>query len=449
MNICVTDKIILIYFNNNDELRLVKNHFTVDDRTYAFVGGKFDSRKIKKKTFLKKKKQYYYLNSGFLHDLLIFIRKKKLKVEEFVDKRTKFPYQKKQLTDDELKKFLPDFNYVEHQISSLKKMLKTNVGIVEAPTSAGKTEIFIAFIKLTKLPTLILVNRINLAMQTVERMEKNGIKSVGICYGGGVKDGDVMVSTIGSVKKIPNFRKYKILIIDEVHRASAGQFQEFLSMTSYPIRFGFSATPNSGNELKWSLIRQFIGNIIYSIEPEVLIEKEVIAKPTIEFLSVPCPPTLDWPSANWNCIVNNGSRNNKIKKLVDKFNLPTLILIRNIDHGEILNEKINGSVFVSGIDDAEERKDVIHKFEDGDLNVVIASNIFNEGISINAIKLLIIASGGKSKIEAMQKIGRGLRVHEHKKEVLVFDFNDEGNYFTEKHSRIRKNIYKKAGFEVI
>jgi hypothetical protein len=792
MKIHVTDKLLLILFESSDEESLVRNHFTIEDMSNVYMGGKFDIRKIKKKCFLKKKKPYHYLNSGYLKELLT-LAKGKIKVTELQDKRTKFNFQKKQYKDEELKNYLPNFDYVEHQVDSLRRMLRTNVGIIQAPTSSGKcfargtkvimfdgtlknvedvivgdkllgsdskkrnvlsthngkdtlyrinqyransyvvnsehllclkitggaklgkikngeyinisvkdylnkskyfkhcakgykssllnfkykktsklltpyllglwlgdgrnnnititnidkeiisylneftqindnlelieynygekassyhikdikkgkdnrllnelkkynllnnkhiptdykinseevrlsvlaglidsdgyldkkfnkleitlkdeklandvifitqslgfhsilnecyksahknhigkyfriyisgdihkiptkidrkkaknkkmrtdcllhgisnieqlnygeyfgfsvdgdnkfllndftvvhnSETIIAYLKLSKLPTLILVNKVSLALQLRDRITNNGIKNVGLCYGKGMIDGDVIVSTIGSVGKIPALHKFKVLIIDEVHGAAAGRFQDFLSKAPYPLRFGFSATPNSGNKYKWNLIKQYMGDIIYEIEPEPLMKNKVLAKPKIEFIPIESPPTIDWPSAYQNCIVNNDKRNNKIRNLVEEYNVPTLILIRIIEHGEILNEAIDGSVFVSGVDDAVKRQEVIDDFEKGNINTVISSNIFNEGISINAIRLLIIASGGKSKIETIQKLGRGLRIIEGKSGVLVFDFEDYGNYFTEKHSKLRKSIYKKAGFEV-
>lgn len=1148
MRLYIDNKIILILFESDEELTQTREHFTVEDKSNVFMGGTYDYRKIKKKVFLKKKKEFYYLNSGFLYDLITFVKDNKFKITELKDKRTKFPYQKKEYTDEELKEYFPDFNYVGHQVESLRALTKTNVGIIQAPTSSGKcfakgtkvimfdgtlknvedviigdkllgpdskerivlskhngrdnlykinqhransyvvnsehllclkitggaklgkikngeyinisvkdyinkskyfkhcakgyksqlikwnkqktsnllnpyllglwlgdgrnnnititnideevieflnefvfanenfelveynygekassyhikdlnntkkhrileelrkynllnnkhipkeykinteeirlnvlaglidsdgyydkrcnkieitlkdkklaedivfvsqslgfhsilneciksahtnhkekyfriyisgdiykipvkvkrkkaqnkkmrtncllhgiksvesvgvdkyfgfsvdgdnkfllndftvvhnSETIIAFLKLSRLPTLILVNRVSLALQLQERIQNNGIKNVGICYGGGVEDGDVVVSTIGSVKKLPSLTKFKALIVDECfpgktlvhtedgmktisnicktkysgkvlsfnekikkfeykkitnwfvkkekkllnisfsknlkvkctynhpfynnkfekidaidlnigdrivvkprdikgngisasiskeqrsaiigmvlgdacivktknlarirlaqgenqkeyllfkknvlsnlfstenlaegvsgynknnkvfsitskasvelldlynkfynkgiksikniideideislafwmmddgclqknnehyelathsfskeenekiiklfkdkfninsflkkdnrcnkywiyirkestniiaslickytpqsmeyklpekfkgklcfnpekleygfleinnistvkniyntvynitvkdnhnyfvnsgflvgncHRASAKGFQDFLSKAPYPIRFGFSATPNSGDNYKWTKIRQFLGTIIYKIDPELLMEKEVIAKPTIEFVPVEAPPTPNWPMANIHGIVKNKKRNDKIKELVEDFNVPTLILIRNLEHGKTLNESIDDSVFVSGIDDAIKRKEVIHNFENGKLKVVIASGIFNEGISIDAVKLLIIASGGKSKIETIQRLGRGLRLTLKKHSVSVFDFEDYGNYYTQKHSKMRKNIYKKAGFEVV
>jgi superfamily II DNA or RNA helicase len=412
------------------------------------MGGTYDHKKIKKKCFLYKKDKLFYMHSGFIKELLTFV-KGKFKITELKDKRTKFEHSFVQFSEEDLLQFFPKFDYLKHQTASLQKMLKTNVGIIEAPTSSGKTETIIAFIKATKLPTLILVDKVSLAVQTRDRILKNGIKDVGLCYGKGVQNGFIMVSTIGSVKKIPNLRKFKVLIIDEVHNASAGRFQDFLSSTSYPLRYGFSATPHVGDEYRWYLIKQYMGDIIYSIDPKPLMEHKVLAKPIIKFVPIESVWTIDWPTANRRCIIENNKRNKKIKELVEEHDTTTLILIRNIDHGEILNEMIPGSVFVSGVDDAMKRQEIINQFEDGVLKTVISSNIFNEGISINAIRLLIIASGGKSKRETIQKLGRGLRVKEGKFDVIVIDFDDYDNKYTERHSDMRKKIYEKAGFEVV
>jgi len=451
MKLHINNKIILIVFENKAEKTLIKDHFSFNDMSNVFVRGKFDARKIKVHCFVKegKQKKYGSLYIGFLQDLLTFIKKSKIEITELNDERIKLEHQRKQWTDKKLKTFLPKFDYVGHQIRELKAMMKANIGIIKAPTSSGKSELFIAFIKALKQPALIVVNRVSLVLQTQDRLKKNGINA-GCCHGKGFKPGDVMVSTIQSVRKIPDLTKYKILILDEVHKAQSNQFQEFLEKTSYPIRFGFSATPDCGDKFKFALIRQFFGEIIIEVEAEELLKNKVIAIPKIEFLDIKCKPTIDWPSANYRCILYNKKRNDTIIKLVSEYSLPTLILIRNIKHGEYLAEKIPNSVFVSGIDDVEKRRDIINKFENGEIQTIISTNIFNEGISINAIRVLIIAGGGKSTIEAIQRLGRGLRLGPKtgKTECLVYDFYDYGNLYTEKHSEIRKKIYKKVGFEV-
>ena len=310
------------------------------------------------------------------------------------------------------------------------------------------TDLFIAFMKATKLPTLILFNKVSLAIQTQERIQKAGIEC-GIATGEGMELRWNMVATIGSVKKIPDLMKYKVLIIDEVHRASAGQFQDFLDKTSYPLRFGFSATPEGNDKFDFAEIRHYMGPIISTIDVQELMENDVIVRPKITFIQCEGIKTLDWAAANDKCIMFNDKRNKLIIEKIKEHDVPTLILIRNLEHGEELNRLIPNSVFLSGADDVATRKNVIKDFEEGRVKTIIASNIFNEGISINAIRMLIIASGGKSRIETVQRLGRALRKDKGKTEAIVYDFDDYGNRFTEKHSNIRKHTYKECGFEIM
>ena len=100
---------------------------------------------------------------------MVFAKENKIQITEFEDNRTHFPFQEKEWTHDELRKYFnPNFKYVEHQIRALQSMIKTNTGIVVAPTSAGKSSIISAMIRLTKLPTLILVNKVMLGEQIMQ-----------------------------------------------------------------------------------------------------------------------------------------------------------------------------------------------------------------------------------------------------------------------------------------
>jgi len=171
-----------------------------------------------------------------------------------------------------------------------------------------------------------------------------------------------------------------------------------------------------------------------------------MVKPKIKFIEVECRKTNSWESAQDKCIVNNKKRNKIITELANKQEEATLVLYKIIEHGEILSEEIENSVLLSGQNSNVEREQAIKDFKDGKIKVLIASNIFKQGISISNIKVLINASGGKSKIEVLQKIGRALRKFENKPYALVYDFMDIGNKFTNRHSVQRENLYKKVGF---
>lgn len=450
MKFSVNDKILGFLFETKEEETNIKNFFTYNDDSEAFRGGVYDKRKIKKVCLLHKKGEHYYTDAGFLQEMIFFCKKNNISITGFSDKRTKFKFQQREIEEEKFADYFP-FDYSEHQERALKKLVKSNVGIIKAPTSAGKTSLFIALLKEINVPTIVLFNKVLLVTQSYDRAVESGIKDVGYAHGGGFKKGKVMFCTIGSVYKVKNFSEYQCLIVDECHRAQANEYQKFLEEYSFPLRFGFSATPEGNrNKYKYALIRRFFGSIIEEISTTELLDNGVIARPIIKFIPVECPKTLDYPSAYERGILYNDIRNKKIAQIYkEEPDVPTLILVKLIEHGDLLNGEIPDSYFVNGSHSVQERNDAIKKFVKGDIKCLIASNIFNEGVSINCIRKLIIASGGLSDVEVIQKIGRALRIDEGKKEALVYDFEDIGNKFLEKHSQHRAGIYKKLGFEII
>ncbi len=456
MKIHIDDKILAIKIKDKNEEILVKSFFTYPDMSKVFVGGTYDKKNIKNVLLVQKKGEWLIINSGFLREFVEFLKKEKMKVEEVEDKRTRFDYMKKEYTNEELKKYFP-FNYNEHQVEALKVMLKSSRGLVVAPTSAGKSTIFNAFVKETNLPTLILVNKITLANQLYESAKEYGIENCGVWHSNKRVFGKgLTVATIGSVFSLPSFDNFKCLVVDETHNASAKQFQDFLLRVNYPVQFGFSATPNKGDRYNYALIRRFLGSPIIRIKAEKLIENKVMAKPKIHFIRNYVKKIDNWPETLEEGLINNSDRNRKIVKVLNKYNLPSLILITDVKYKQ--GEKIKAAieeesnkrvVLLSGKTSSLERDDAIKKMENGEIDVIIGTTIFDEGVSIKNIFLYINASGGKSSNKTLQRIGRSLRMKEGKEQALVFDFMDLENEFTESHSLQRRRLYKKEGYKDI
>jgi len=130
-----------------------------------------------------------------------------------------------------------------------------------------------------------------------------------------------------------------------------------------------------------------------------------------------------------------------------------LILVNDVKYkqGEKIKEAIEEEsdkrvVFLSGESNSSERDAAIEDIENNKIDIIIATSVLNEGVSIKNIHLFINASFGKSKSQTLQKIGRSLRMKEGKEKALIFDFLDEGNKYTEKHSSIRKKFYMQEGY---
>lgn len=448
IQIILTDATIQIDGDEN-ELKKINKYETFDDSSACFSKGRYDITKLKHVPLMKNIKGRLVGFAGLAKEIILFCRNNNIKIENFEDKRTHFDFQMKEWTEEELKSFLPNFDYVEHQVRGLQALLKTNKGIVMAPTSAGKSSLMAAWLKLTNLPTLILTDRATLGAQLAQDFRDKGI-DCGFCSGNGIRQGFCMVSTIQSVKKL-DVSRFQMVLVDECHRSSSKSFQDFLASFGCPLKYGFSASPSNGNLLDFARIRQQLGSIIIQIKSNELMDNGVMAKAKINLVKVDCPETFDYPSANDLGIVHNKARNEVIKNIVEKHREEgyICILVSILEHGKELNEVIPGSVYLKGEDPLNKRMEVINKFNNGEIPVLIGTNILQEGISISNMKTLIMASGGKAVTATIQRIGRVLRITKEKRQGVFYDFIDAGNKYLFKHSKQRLSLYKKEGYDDI
>src|SRR5271157_627382 len=206
-----------------------------------------------------------------------------------------------------------------------------------------------------------------------------------------------------------------------------------------------SATPTrtDGAQLKiWATC----GDIKCKITPDELIKSGVLAKPKFEFLTpsgMYIPRGTKYFDAYLSGIVLNESRNNLIVKKAMEYAAhkhTVYIHVERIDHGELLQSRIPGSVFLSGRDGATKRQGVLRKFSKGEIPVLI-STLLKEGVDIPTISVFIAAGARKSEIAVIQKAGRALRVAPGKTEAIIVDFRDSGRYLAD-HWAERYNTYK-------
>ncbi|WP_368242747.1 DEAD/DEAH box helicase family protein [Intestinibacter bartlettii] len=93
------------------------------------------------------------------------------------------------------------------------------------------------------------------------------------------------------------------------------------------------------------------------------------------------------------------------------------------------NERgINSVAVYSGPTDdyGEERKEAIKKLKSGEIKIIFCVDIFNEGVDIKDIDLVMFLRPTESQTIFLQQLGRGLRIAKYKKYLNVLDFI--GNY---------------------
>lgn len=232
-----------------------------------------------------------------------------------------------------------------------------------------------------------------------------------------------------------------------------------LTYLAAPIKFGLTATlPESPKERMH--LEALIGPMIAEFTVQEAIEKGILSKPTIHLIKVPTLPnftlldedTVPIPDNKindpdykptkyrvvyWNGIVTNMTRNMMIIDIADEQRHKgnsTLISVVNREHGEVLSDVAEDYyeweygkefVFIHGGTPNKERKEIKERFKAKKLKMVIATVVWNEGITIASLNTCIIASGGRGKNATVQKIGRSLgKIKGVKETVDIYDFQD-------------------------
>ena len=247
-----------------------------------------------------------------------------------------------------------------------------------------------------------------------------------------------------------------VLFVDEVHKIRKGnEINKLFKHIKTPHRFGLTGTMPENLLDQWNIIGK-IGPVIFERHSYHLREEKYISGAEIKILNIK-------HSAKGNLsyreeveeLISNKFRNETICRLSNGLNYNTLILVDYIKHGELLFELLNRECkqkkvfFICGDVDISERDKVRQLMETKDNIVVIAiSKIFSTGINIKNLHYIVFACGGKAKIKIVQSIGRGLRLHDNKDKLIIFDIADNYHY-SQKHLHKRISLYEKEQIKYV
>lgn len=362
----------------------------------------------------------------------------------------------------------------DYQLAGVDKGIQVGRGIFWITTGGGKTEVAIGLAEALPCQWLFLVHRTTLMHQAADRYEQRTGKKAGRIGEGEwqIPPGcSFIVATFQTLharhtdQNVVNLMtSTEGLICDESHTVAADTlWRVAMSAKNAYFRFGLSGTPLARGDKRSVLSIAALGPVIYRVKPEVLIAAGVLARPKIHLVQVKQKserPT--WQGVYGEAIVRSLVRNKVVvdcAKLADK---PCLLFVKEIRHGKVLTEALNKSGvkadFVYGSDDTPARQAAVKRLIRGDTEVLVCSVIFQEGIDIPQLRSVVNASGGKSIIAALQRIGRGMRVSSGKSEFDVYEIADRGCgcpakgghtgcRWLERHTKMRVRAFTVEGYE--
>ncbi len=340
------------------------------------------------------------------------------------------------------------FELREHQeeaLASLSKMREEGktIALVQGATGSGKSAIGVLDAKKVGGRVLFLAHTKELVEQGAVNFEHlwNEV-SVGRFYED-FHDTDTHV-VCGSIQSIiRNLDLFKpddfdYLIIDECHHASAKSYTSILSYFRPKFTLGLTATPEraDGEDLL-EVFQNFAHklDIKEAVESGVLCPVRCIRVKTninmadvringFKYNSLDLEETIMIPDRN-NLIVNTYLEYVNGKSAV--------IFCTSVKHADtiasLLQEKGVRAESVSGSTKPLVRKQILKDYADKKIQVLCACDLLNEGWDSPITEVLFMARPTMSKTIYLQQLGRGMRTHEGKEFLMVFDFVDNANMF--------------------
>ncbi len=374
----------------------------------------------------------------------------------------------------------------DYQLDAIDAVEKAKRGILWMPTGAGKTEVAAGLTLAYPVPWLFLVHRAGLMDQAARRYELRTKMKAGRIGEGewSTGDGNLVCATFQTIaaglkKKDPRtlslLSQARGVMFDEAHVLPAGSFYEVaLSTPSALYRVGLSGTPLARGDNRSTMAIAAIGPVIYRIRTELLIERGVLARPTIHMVQVnerSDRPT--WQGVYGEAIVRSAYRNRLVIEACRRAEKPGLLFVKEISHGKALTKALQKAGlqadFVWGNHSTEYRNARVRDLVKGKLDILVCSVVFQEGIDIPELRSAVFAAGGKSIIATLQRLGRGMRVERNARGEVIkstfeaWDLADNGcgctNYakgdphqgckWLERHTRERLKAYSSEGHAVL
>ena len=228
------------------------------------------------------------------------------------------------------------------------------------------------------------------------------------------------------------------IFIDEAHHTGEGTlFAEILRLCPDAMRLGATATPWRGDEFD---VANFFGKPSYKIGIEEGMRLGYL---------VDVDYRLYVDNIDWEFVAQSSSNSYSVGELNQKLFLPQrderirdelldvwmrtpaprgIVFCQTIDHAERLLKVLQGvpawrrAAALHDRMSKREQKTNLSKFRLGDVPLLVAVDILNEGVDVPDVNIVCFARVTHSRRIFIQQLGRGLRLSPGKSHVSVLDF---------------------------
>lgn len=382
-------------------------------------------------------------------------------------------FLEREISEGTLDGFLPpqqvgEISLREHQNDALSKLIELReqgktIALITHATGTGKTHLALADAKRLNLRTLYLAHRKQLLSQTQTRLKETwpGALSTVFRKKQGKPTTQVVLATFQSlIGSLQDFdpHEFGYIIVDEAHHATAETFRKVIGYFKAQFILGLTATPERYDG-------QSLLEIFQSSAHRLELEDAIALGLLVPIRCVRVKTNVDLSKIRFNGV---DYRSNDLGKLLmipsrDKLIVDTYInhalgkkavcFCINVAHAEQMSTEFNQkgipAAHVSGRMSQTQRDTILNAYHLGEIQVICACDILNEGWDSPETEVLLMARPTLSKVVYVQQLGRGTRPSPGKEYLLVFDFIDNTSRYAQAmsaHRLFKKPTYQPGGF---
>jgi superfamily II DNA or RNA helicase len=338
----------------------------------------------------------------------------------------------------------------QHQkdaLDSLAQMRadRKTIALLTHAQGAGKTIVAISDAKRLGGRTLFVAHRRELMTQAYDKLRELWPEATAGLFMGDVRDCEEH-NIAGSIQSISDHLEdfpptaFQYLVIDEAHHAAAPTYKRVLGYFRPQFVLGLTATPDRADSQS---ILEIFRDYAHRLSLREAVERGELA-PIRCFRVL---TNVDLSRVRFNQVQYNRRDIEETvivpprdRLIVDTYlnHVPgrkAVAFCVNVRHGESLAELFRHAGVparsVSGRMSRGDREKYMAAFHQGDLRVLCACDILNEGWDCPDVQVLLMARPTLSKVIYMQQLGRGTRKAPGKECLLVIDFVDNASKYNQ------------------
>lgn len=357
--------------------------------------------------------------------------------------------------------------YQQEALNNLQAMRdkRETIALLYQATGTGKTVTAVMDAKRVGGRTLFVAHTMELVNQAYNTFKSLWTETTVGKFADSVKDYESNV-ICGSIQSVAlnldtfNDNDFDYIIIDEAHHATAETYQKVLAYFKPKFILGLTATPERADDTN---ILDIFQNTAHKLDIQTAVE--IGALTNVRCIRI--HTNIDMTKVRFNSVQYNirdldvricvSERNQLIVNtwlnyVKDK---RTVVFCASVKHAEQIAELFKkagvNAIAVSGSMETSERNEWLAKFASGEVKVLCACDLLNEGWDCPQTEVLFMARPTMSKVLYTQQLGRGMRLSEGKEFLMVFDFVDNASQYNAPYSlhRLFKLKDYRAGATVL